>query len=51
MSPAAKSLVVDFVESIYLGKPHLLSAADIFRISEIVLKAREAADSGTLLNL
>jgi len=49
--PAGKSLFLDFLESIYLGKPHMLSATDIFRISEVVLKAREAADTGKVVRI
>jgi predicted dehydrogenase len=49
--PPGKSLFLDFLESIYLGKPHILPVAAIFRISEIVLKAREAADSGKVVRL
>ena len=49
--PPAKLLFIDFVESLYQGKPHLISAGDIFRISEIVLKARTAADEGRVIRL
>jgi predicted dehydrogenase len=49
--PPARSLVVDFLESLYLRKEHILSAADIFRISEVVLKARDAADTGKIVTL
>jgi predicted dehydrogenase len=47
--PSGQSLFLDFLEFIYLGKPHILPASDIFRISELVLKARQAADSGKVL--
>ena len=49
--PPAQSLFADFVESIYLQKPHIITTAEIFRLSEIVLKARSAADSGRILPL
>jgi len=49
--PAVKSLAVDFIESIYLGRPHGLSAADIYRVSAIVLKSREAAERGKVVPL
>ena len=49
--PPAKLLFIDFVESLYQGKPHLISADDIFRISEIVLKTRDAADRGRVVRL
>jgi predicted dehydrogenase len=49
--PPANSLVADFLHSLYGGPPHLLSTDDIFRVNEIVLKARQAADSGRLVRL
>jgi predicted dehydrogenase len=49
--PTGKSLFIDFLESIYLAKPHILPKGDIFRISEVVLKAREAADTGKVVRL
>jgi predicted dehydrogenase len=49
--PSVKPLFIDFLESIYLKTPHAITTADIFRISEIVLKARTAADSGHLVRL
>lgn len=48
---AVKPLFIDFVESLYQGKPHLISTDDIFRISEIVLKARTAADTNRVVRL
>jgi predicted dehydrogenase len=49
--PRVKPLFIDFLESIYLKTPHLISSEDVFRISEIVLKARAAADSGHVVRL
>lgn len=49
--PAAKPLCVDFLESIYLNHPHLLSKEDIFRDSEIALKARKAAEENKPVRL
>jgi predicted dehydrogenase len=49
--PSVKPLFIDFLESIYLKTLHAITIADIFRISEIVLKARSAADSGRLVRL
>ena len=49
--PPAKSLFANFLESIYLGQSPVLSATDIFRISEVVLKARESADTGKVVRL
>ncbi|MCL5742579.1 MAG: Gfo/Idh/MocA family oxidoreductase [Acidobacteria bacterium] len=42
--PAGRSLFVDFLESVYQGKSHALPLADIYRVNEIVLAAREAAE-------
>ena len=49
--PRVKPLFIDFLESVYGGKPHLISKADIFRVSEIVLKTRDAADSNKVVRL
>lgn len=49
--PAAKLLFVDFLDSLYQGKPHLIERDDVFRVTEIVLKAREAAETGRVLRL
>jgi predicted dehydrogenase len=49
--PPAKLLFVDFLDSLYQGKPHLIERDDVFRVTEIVLKAREAAESGRVLRL
>ena len=49
--PAGKRLFVDFLESLYLGGHHALSCEEIFRVNEIVLKARDAADTGQVVRL
>jgi len=49
--PAEKSLFRDFLESLYSGKPHLIRPEDVFRVTEIVLKARDAADGGRVVRL
>jgi predicted dehydrogenase len=49
--PAGQSLFVDFLESVYNGKPAALTLEDIFRVNEIVLVAREAADRHRILKL
>lgn len=41
--PPSRSLFIDFLESVYLGKPCGLELRDIYRVSEIVLAARESA--------
>ena len=42
--PPAKSFFIDYLESVYAGKPAGLSLEDIYRANEIVLTARDAAD-------
>jgi predicted dehydrogenase len=49
--PARKSVFVDFLESVYLGKPQTLTEADIFKNCEISLAARAAAVSGKAVRL
>lgn len=47
--PADRSLFVDFLDSVYNGKPAGLSLQDIYRANEIVLAARESAEQGKLV--
>ena len=49
--PAPRALFLDFLESMYGGKKHVISPDEIFRVNEIVLKARDAADSGKIVPL
>ncbi len=49
--PPEGSVFVDFLESVYLGKPPALTMAEIWRVNEIVLGAREAAEQGRILKL
>jgi predicted dehydrogenase len=49
--PPEEHLFADFLESIYAGKQHVISQEDVFRVSEIVLKARDAAETGTIVRL
>lgn len=44
--PGDRLLFADFLDFLYHGKPHLISRDDVFRVTEIVLKAREAAETG-----
>lgn len=48
--PAKQSVFMDFIESLYLGKSPLLSAADIFRVNEITLATHEASTAHKFLN-
>jgi predicted dehydrogenase len=49
--PKTKPLSVEFIESIYGGAPHQLTRAEIFRISEQILKARAAAEERKIIRL
>lgn len=49
--PPEGSVFVDFLESVYLGKTPALTMAEIWRVNEIVLGAREAAEQGRILKL
>lgn len=49
--PPKRSVFVDFLESVYKGKTPALSAEDVFRVSEIVLAARESAEQGRPVRL
>ncbi len=44
-------LFVDFVKAIREGRPATITAEDCFYVTEVVLKAREAADTRQLLKL
>jgi len=41
--PAKKSVFLDFLESVYLGKPQTLTTADIYRVNEITIVTHEAS--------
>jgi predicted dehydrogenase len=47
--PPSRSLFVDFLQSVYHSKPSGLSLEDIYRVNEIVLAARGAADHHQIL--
>lgn len=49
--PPVKSLFVDFLDSVYNGKPAGLSLSDIYRVNEIVLAARESAEKRTFVKI
>jgi len=44
--PAQRRLFLDFLDSVYNGKPVGLSLIDIYRSNEIVLAARQSAQAG-----
>jgi predicted dehydrogenase len=49
--PPGGSLFLDFLDSVYNGKPAGLSMPDIWRVNEIVLAARESAERHTMVKL
>lgn len=49
--PPAGSLFVDFLASVYHGAPAGLSLADIYRVNEIVLAARDSGDTHQILKI
>jgi len=49
--PPARSLFVDFLESVYLGKTPALSLQDILRVNRIVLLARQSAEERRIVRL
>lgn len=49
--PPQRSLFVEFLESVYLGRPAPLTLADIYRVNEIALLARESAERRRLVKL
>jgi predicted dehydrogenase len=49
--PPQGSLFADFVDSLRRGKTHLIRPEEVFRTTEVALKAREAADRGRVLRL
>ncbi len=49
--PPERHLFADFLEALYGGGKHLISLQEVFRVSEIVLKVRDAAESRTTVRL
>jgi predicted dehydrogenase len=49
--PAPRSLFADFLDAVFNGKKHLITPEEIYRVNEIVLKARGAADYGRVVKL
>ncbi len=49
--PPDGSLFLDFLESVYHGTPVGLNLADIFRVNEIVLAARDSADRHQIVKM
>jgi predicted dehydrogenase len=49
--PPNGSLFLDFLNSVYNGKPAVLELRDIYRVNEIVLAARDAGDQRYMIRL
>ncbi len=49
--PRRPPLFADFLDSVYNGKPHLIALDDIYRVTEIVLRSREAAETSRIVRL
>src|SRR5437763_16395480 len=49
--PLGGSLFLDFLESVYNGKPAGLTPADIWKVNEIVLAARESAERHSITKI
>jgi predicted dehydrogenase len=49
--PPRKSVFLDFVESVYLGKPQSLTLADIYRVNEITIATHEASQEHKFLKI
>ncbi len=47
--PPETHLFADFLESLYNGAEHVIRLEEVFRVSEIVLNVREAAERGTVV--
>ena len=49
--PPRKSVFLDFVESVYLGKAQSLSLDDIYRVNEITIATHEASAAHGFLKI
>lgn len=49
--PAQRSLFAEYLDHVYNGKPESLTLADIYRTTEIVIGAQEAAEGGRIVRL
>jgi len=47
--PSHRPLFADFLDSIYRNTKHLIALEDVFRVTEIVLRSREAAETGRVV--
>ena len=49
--PRHPPLFADFLDSIYNHKEHMIALNDVFRVTEIVLRSREAAETNRIVRL
>jgi predicted dehydrogenase len=49
--PKQESVFLDFLESVYNGKPASLTLADMYRVTEITIAAQQAADQGRFIKI
>jgi hypothetical protein len=49
--PPKKEIFIDFLEYVYAGKATLLPIEDIWRANDVVLAARDAANTGKVVKL
>lgn len=49
--PQAPSLFANFLDSVYNKTTPMLTQAELFRVTEIVLRSREAADAGRVVKI
>lgn len=47
--PEERSLFIEFLESVYLGKPPTLTLDEIYRVNEITIAAQDAAERGVVV--
>lgn len=49
--PVVPSLFANFLDTVYNGAESMLKQEELFRVTEIVLRSREAADSGRVVRI
>jgi hypothetical protein len=49
--PEGGSVFIDYLEAVYNGKPETLTLTDIYRVTEITLRAHEAAERHAIVKI
>ena len=49
--PRTRTLLPDFLDAVFNGSTPMLTAPEVFRVARIVLRARDAADKGRVLEI